>query len=937
MSQTEKKRSSRSSTNENVDSKNGSRHNSKRINYGGSISDIEADDTENYRKIAKKLARDKSELKDKLRRLLDEVESNSKEHRIELEKTQDYFQDQINDLIHERDQAHEETEKIREQLTKQKEMSEKRKEPQVIKRLENTISALQERLSKQNEERNDAKYPREEELMKNVSELQEALQKTKEACVKQINELHLKEQVIYKIKKDKDEEIAKITADKNKAIFGIQNIKEQLEKRSQDLDKHRDTQIILANKEIENIRADYEMKHNEFIKTGKNLLDENKKDFECKLSALENKNKLDIESLEKKHKKIVQSLTSENTRKTDLYNHDVRKQGEEYKKTIDTLKAEISTLKLNKDKLSGDSEEIIRHLKEQIIELKETMKKLQDNSQTINNEYINNLNKQKELTDKEVFAKNQNLAHYERQLKKIAEDSLERINNAERKAKLIEDEKRDLNSRYIAIKTSAEKHDQMMDNIRKDNQILRERYDKILQKYCQAQFAEQKALMESQHKKVDLENMVKDNEELKSKISGFTNNLLSLQNHTKTIQTEADRNASLISVKDKEINFLNKTLNNTTNELLRIKKAFTEELQQKLGEAKIDKEKQLVESEKRIAVINGTLQKMERVLVDLQQNLNNVTAERDKYKVSLNSVNEKEKLLNEDIRKLQEEMGKQKINFESLIERLNTESKAYKQSLEIFKVKESDYLKNREQLESLKHAMATMKSMYDSMETKITEEKNIEIAKLVDKLTQNEQIIAQNEQKTEKIRQEFIGQINEVRKFALEHKNKLDIIATEKLTLQTQLDMSERKLSALQAEYANSIATLRVKQKQVEDREAEIKRTELEMRNAPPKLMDPSIRKARDDALANLRQSKIELTRAKDEAIQFNQKLIVTEGLIKDLEREKQFILKSQSDLKETFVNNLNQQQEKHEKEMTEKTQRIKELEKMLTDKIKSN
>lgn len=96
MSQAEKKRSSRSR----VDKKEELRRVSSRSsNYGGSISDIEADDSEKYRKMVKKLARDKSDLKHKLRRLLDEVEFKSKEHSVELEKTQDYFQDQINDLV----------------------------------------------------------------------------------------------------------------------------------------------------------------------------------------------------------------------------------------------------------------------------------------------------------------------------------------------------------------------------------------------------------------------------------------------------------------------------------------------------------------------------------------------------------------------------------------------------------------------------------------------------------------------------------------------------------------------------------------------------------------------------------------------------------------------------------------------------------------------
>ena len=114
-----------------------------------------------------------------------------------------------------------------------------------------------------------------------------------------------------------------------------------------------------------------------------------------------------------------------------------------------------------------------------------------------------------------------------------------------------------------------------------------------------------------------------------------------------------------------------------------------------------------------------------------------------------------------------------------------------------------------------------------------------------------------------------------------------------------------------------------------------LKRTQLE--STPPRLLDPSIRKGRDDALANLRQAKVELTKAKDESIQLSQKLNVAESLVNQLEREKQLIMNAQSDLKKTFVTNLNSQQEKHEKELLERGERIKELERLLTEKIEKS
>ena len=148
--------------------------------------------------------------------------------------------------------------------------------------------------------------------------------------------------------------------------------------------------------------------------------------------------------------------------------------------------------------------------------------------------------------------------------------------------------------------------------------------------------------------------------------------------------------------------------------------------------------------------------------------------------------------------------------------------------------------------------------------------------------------------------------------------------------------MSEKKLASLQIEYAQNIGAIRNRQEHLKEREEELKKNEKLIRDATPRLLDPSIKKARDEALANLRQAKIELTKVREEANEINQKLFVAEGIVRDMEKEKKLIIKSQTELKETFVNNLNQQQEKHEKELAEKSERIKELEKLLTEKLKA-
>jgi chromosome segregation ATPase len=1159
MSQAEKKRSSRTSVDENAETRHSSRHSSRRSNYGGSISDIEADDNENYRKMAKKLARDKSDLKDKLRRLLDEVEIKTKEHRVELEKTQDYFQDQINDLVEERDKAREEIEtmrealleekeKVREQfehkLAKQKETIEKRyggKDSQVIKRLENTIATLQDRLSQQIEEREHVKdtaeqfyNQKEEQLRKTISDLEEQIQKMKEATLKDRRDLQIltktytdeKEQIIRKMRQEKDEEISQVVAEKNNAVLSLQNIRDQVEKRTQELDRRRDAQIAQAKQEVEYIRADYERKHNEFIQAGRKSLEENKDEFERKFSTAESRHKSELDNMIKEHEKIVKNLTSENSRKIDVYTYNVQREVEDYKKNIATLQEELATtnektaallakkedelrrniercnneyqhrfeekekelvnLRLKNDKISGESEETVQRLREQLAQVRDSMKKLQDNSISMNNQFITNLNKQKELADKEISTRDQTIAHLERQVRKIGEESVDRFNNLERRIRVADEDTKDINGKYFAAKTMVEKHEQTINSMRTENLKLREAGEKLHETLRQMQFergmAEQKAKAESDQKCREFEIISGQYEDAKKKVTAFANSLAELQQQIKNSQGDADKNSNAIATKDREIESLTRNLNNANGELVRVRKIFSDELQQKLAEVKADREKQIAELNKKLFVSDAALRNIERMSSETRQNVVTITLERDRYKAIADTAGERERLLNEankkvsgfeqivrnneqtrqqlehrvqlaqdkqkllteaaaekdrqigdllkkceltgqglstveqarrqleqeyktllekykqlteastgdlnvkmkEIQKLQEEIGRLKTNFASTlnsisiemkekdtelralrsrineceekeakfgelnnnvsssqqefratVEKLAAESRRDKEEITALKMKEAQYSRQTEEIDVLKKALDSMKAGYEGILARVAEEKKSEISIISKRLAEAEQQVSQHNQKVETMRQEFGRQLADAKKLPVSDKNKMEETEKENIRVQGQLEMSEKKLGALQAEYAQAVAGIRAKQEQLKEREEEVKKNELSIRNAPPKLMDPSIRKARDDALANLRQSKIELTKAKDESIQLTQKLTVAEGLVKDLEREKQLILKAQSDLKETFVNNLNQQQEKHEKEMTNRSDRIKELERMLTEKLK--
>lgn len=1058
MSQTEKKHSSRASTDNNQTSRNSR---SSKMSYGGSISDIEADDeSDKYRKMAKKLARDKSELKDKLRRLLDEVDQKTHEHRVELEKTQDYFQDQINELVEERDKVREEMEVIREavleekeklreqyeqKLSKQKESLEKRyggKDSQVVKRLENTIATLQERLNKQMEEREHVKdtaeqfyAEKEEQLRKTVAELEDQLQKAKEQHIKDRKDLQMltktftdeKEQIVRKMRQEKNDEVFQITSEKNSTVMALQNIKEQLEKRTQDLDHKRDGLIAQAKQQAEQVKINAERDRAEFVKNCKKTMDEFKQEHEHKFAVSETNYKMQIEKMVKEHEKIVQNLTAENSKKISLYMENTRRETEDYKKTISALQTEltnvtekcsnivqkkeeevkkaiercnfeyhsryeekdreINDLRLKNDKISGESEETIQRLKEQLNLVRENMKKVQDNSQAMNNQFVSNLNKQKELADKEISVRDQTIGHLEYQVKKIGEESIDRFNMLDRKARHLSEENKEVTDKYNNMKSLTEKQEEIISGLRIEVQKLKENMLCMHEQHRQDQFTvgmnEQKLKLELEQKKHECEFLGKGVEEMKSKMAILSQTCASQKTQIGIVTENLEKHVQNLGIRDREITSLNKSLSVANGELGRLKKIYSDELHQKILEVKTDRDRQVEDLSRRLATYGVTVANLEQSRVEMRQNIVALSIERDKYKTIAETIVEKDKALenavkkvtgieehmhtleqskqqtehklqllqskhklleesfskdleakNREVQKLQEDIVSVKNSYGGFLANINAENKSKDDEIKFLRDKITEYQVQEARMAELSNTVGVLQNSHRVTLEKIAEEKKSEGDKMAKKVFELERKLAERDQDMEKIKQEYNKKLTDMTKIPQECKTKMEEYEKENGKLSVQLEASEKKLYSLQAEYAQILANVRSKQEHLREREEELKKAERTFREAPPRLMDPSIRKARDDALANLRQAKIELTKTKDDTIQVTQKLAVAEGLIKDLEREKHLILKSQSDLKETFVNNLNHQQEKHEREMTSKNERIKELEIMLTEKL---
>lgn len=994
------------------------------------VSDVESTSGDrDYRQIAKKLAKDKSVLKDKLRLLLDEVEARAKDHHKELDKTQRYFQTQIDELTDERDRlgsdVHhlralliEEKDKAREQyeqkLQSQKELLEKRygysngipgAPNTIIKRLEDTIGALQDKLNKQIDTTESIKNTaeeylaqREQELMKKNLDLDEQFQKLKEIYNAEHNQLlqltkaHKDEidALNLKFSREKQEELNKHISEKSDLQLNTNLVKETLEKKNKLIEQQKDEQITAYKFELDKFRVDSERRINEITEGARKTIEELKKDYEGKLFEKDRSHRVEVDTLKKDFDKNMNAIVDEDKRQLTCVVNTSKKELDELKKVNKKLQTELESVtqkalkdvakkeeelktkydqsanrssielsakleakekeladhKLRSDKMLGELEDTNDVLKSQLIQVQTLLKKVQDNSQNMNNQFINNLNKQKDLAEEEINRRDTTISIIERQLKKTADESLDRINSLDRKLKNAVDETKELTEKLNSTKLALEQKNSAYDAIKGDLSRTKENCDKLVEKIKQLDLERETAVRkvqlekEAQEKRIsvmDATNKNRDQEftkykedsirlakleanfkeevsksaktvekisseletksaqldELQHKFTELQTTAHQLMMKNKDLDTDLSKKNSELRVYKNEIEIANRNANNSFTEMTKFRNNMTEEVKLKLG----DKDRQIADLARKIAQQEQALKLTEQNRDQLLNKLNSAIAERDSSKQLLETFsgpNSEYKLKTREVDKLREDIEVMKKNFANTIANLNNE----------FKAKEDGH--------------------------------KAEIARLNAKIHVHEMQAVHTEQRIEKLKLEFLKEINETKKLPPDDHDKMVRALKERDEYASQLALESKKLDKLQAEYAEKTADIKIKTKWLEEKEKELKSAEEIMKNAPPKILDPQLRKARDEALNNLRAVKLELGKLKEESMQSLQKLEVAERLVKEQEREKNLILKAQSEMKETLVNNLNQQQAKHEKELLEKTNRIRELESILTEKVKN-
>jgi len=1023
------------------------------------ISDVEYGDDDNYKekyerykKLSKKLTTDKSSLKNKLRQLLDDVDNKAKEHQREIRESQEYLQDQINDLLEEKERLHDTLEKTKavsieereklhknfeEKMSKYKDNLEKRysnKDSQTVKRLEDTINKLNNERDTFRETTEKFYSEREESLHKNIADLEAQLCNMKEIAVKTHNDLQSltktfsseKEQLSFQLKKEKDEEIRKLISEKDTSIMVLNNIKEQLEKRGKIADKERDDAILQAKNETEKTRQDWERKFLDFSNTYKKKVEDMKVENDGRLSeqarqhkiALEEKaedlrikienitldcskklensslnTKKQLEESEKSKKQLQDELnivrsTFDNDTQTKLKNIEkkftdsLEKTKAEHASVLENKEKEIASLKLRDEKIIGEMDDTNQRLKEQLAISISNTEKLQKNIQTLTAQYVANLNKSRDAFEKEVADKDTVISDLKRQISNIGTESVDKFNSLERKLKNAVEECKELQDKISGYKGSLDKAEQFILSQKTEMSKNRDTTERAIEKAKTLQLEKESiekrfALLETDMKNKDIEM-----NKLKAELNRFLRTENSSKEEFQKILKENENLTLEVEKKKRELDFAlnniqqlkeNYTSNrNELSETLRVRTAEFQQEKEKYTQTYSGKMnnlenlyKQSEQARENIRITNMTLttekekiknenDRLIHELEKIQKNFTEISKENSLLKVNLMNINKDSSNKDQEITELKikasqvdskteqltsmtRQYDETQSNYKHTVDNLNMEKKKDKETIDDLKQKITNYAGQAVELHNLRTTIKNLQESIKTNEKRHEEHIKKEIATISARATENEMKALQAEQRIEYVKLEFLKKLSDARQLPPEDKALFELLKKENDDLKNVLIITEKKYDKLREEYAKDSATIKVKMDFITQREEELRREAEAIKNAPPKLLDPIFKRDRDKAYASLREATLEKAKLKEDVLELTQKLQVAEGVAKNLDHEKVVIERAQKDLKESYVANLNIQQQRHTKELEDKERRIKELEGMVAGVVNAN
>lgn len=910
--------------NDKRDSKKRDSKRDSRSSYG-SLSDLRDSDEESsnkYKKMAKKLSKDKSELKDKLRKLIEDVETKNKEHRSELERTQEYFQDQILELTDQKNQ-------LKMDLSKK----DNKKELQTIKRLETTITTLQERLNNQTQELEQYKEnlgqvsdEKEQQYRKTMMELQEQVKLAKEQELKIKKEFQNlinsceKEKLFIadRVRLDKDSEINRINQEKVNAIRMCEMDKDFLEKKTREAEQRREKEFNDLKYNLEKSKKENERKVQDTIENCKKTIEAFQMDHDGKTNELIRQHNIDLENMVKECEKRLDSNTLENTKKMEVLGHvlgleheklrrerdqaviqmekmftdfikkedetarkheyDLEKVQNNLKTRLELKEQELNGQKLKFDKTLGEATEINQKLGQQVSILRDNLKKVHDNALNVNNQFINSLNKQKETAEKEIYEKSMIISKLESDFKKIVYDTAEKIEIYEKKIVNFESDIKDISEKYLNIKniceqkhSELEKHKDLLTKFGERTQILqfeKEQLDRRLQS-----LDSDYKIAETDRTKIKSDLVKFEQIELKNKEIVEENNKLR-ENYEKLRKDHSDIVISLTNEKKS-----NKQQESTIKQLTNTADRLEQDLNNKNRLVESSK-KDLEATTKNLTTVNDEFSRMRASLLeDSRQKIMEIKGEHTKQIANL------EKRVNQ--------LEIERVNLTNLNASLTSERDKLKYMLDLSSQPNPDYVakvqENKQLLEDIKQLRIELVRQQNDLGVKIiqTEEDcKKRIATINKKLVEQDSYISQQNSKMEILKEQYNTKLLETKKGTPEQQETFKKNLDDNSLLKKQLESCEQKLRLLQIEFSDEKAVIKSRTELLDKKENELREFERQLRSAPPKLLDPSIKKQKDDALVSVRQTKLEIGRQREEITNLTNKIHQLEKENKELKQK---------------------------------------------------
>jgi len=151
------------------------------------------------------------------------------------------------------------------------------------------------------------------------------------------------------------------------------------------------------------------------------------------------------------------------------------------------------------------------------------------------------------------------------------------------------------------------------------------------------------------------------------------------------------------------------------------------------------------------------------------------------------------------------------------------------------------------------------------------------------------------EDKVKMIKADCIEQLSRMRKEHSEHSEKMQ---KEAIVQQETLEAIKRRLNNVTQEFEEQQNLIRVRLEAIQNKESDLKKLENDIRNEPPRVLDPTLQFALNNAEAQARLFKIEIHKTKENMHKLNQQIDTLKGTISLLETQNDRLQQSCNDFR---------------------------------------